>query len=93
VSVTCCRTGLVVASAVFNAARYWIYRPSGLVIAPPAAEAQADQVPSLGFVVFPVRVSIASDVPVGWLLSVIILSQSTPTPASSRRETKTLVVA
>ena len=58
-------------------------------MAVPATEVHADQVPSLGVVVFPVRVSKVSDVPAGWLLSEVKLSQCTAVLASNRRDTKT----
>ncbi len=60
---------------------------------PPVAEVQADQVPSPGVVVLPVRVWKVNDVPVGRLLSGVKLSHCTVVPASSTRETKAPVAA
>ena len=59
----------------------------------PATEVQADQLPSFGVVVLPVRVWKVSEVPVGRLLIGFKLSHCTVAPASNTRETKTPVAA
>ena len=60
---------------------------------PPETTAHADQVPSLGVVEFPVRVSKVNEVLAGWLTSEVRLSHCTDEPASNNLDTKTPVPA